>query len=311
MVEGVGLKEGGGLELFFDDGKAAGDFVLAAQAGFAGEGFEGVDVVEVDAFDVVDAGVDVAGDGDIDDEEGAAAAAAEGGEDLLGVDDGVRGGGGADDDVDVGGVGGPVFEGDGAAVHFLGEFEGALVAAVGDDDAFGAAALEALGAAAAHVAGAEEHDVAVAEVAEDFFGEFDGDGADGGRAALDLGIVADGLADAEGFLEEFIEEAGGGAGGVGGGVGVFDLAEDFGFAEDHGVEAGGEGEEVAGGVFAVVVEEVDIWGEVEAVAEPGIDLGDGGGGGGRGGVDLHAVAGGDDDRFVDVGELHQGLEGVG
>ncbi len=93
------MEEGAGLDLFFDDGAAAGDFVFAALAGFASEGFEGVDVVEVDAFDVVDAGVDIPGDGDVDDEEGAAAAAAEGGEDLLRMDDGVGGSGGGDDDV--------------------------------------------------------------------------------------------------------------------------------------------------------------------------------------------------------------------
>jgi hypothetical protein len=190
-------------------------------------------------------------------------------------------------------------------------FDGAVVAAVGDDDAFGTAGLEALGAAAGHVASPEEHDLAVAEVAEDFFGEFDGDGADGSGAALDLGVVADVFADAEGFLEEFVEFAGGGAGGMGGGVGVLDLAEDFSLAENHGVEAAGDGVEVAGGVLVGVLEEFDIAGDVKAGAQPGIEVAGGGGGGGAGSVDFHAVAGGDDDSFINVRKAGEGLDGGG
>jgi hypothetical protein len=109
------LEERERADLVFDDGEAAGDFLFAAGAGFAGDGFEGVDVVEVDPGDVIDGWVDVAGDGDIDDEERAAAAAAEGREDEIRVDDGVRGGGRADDDVGFGDFGGPCVEEDGTA----------------------------------------------------------------------------------------------------------------------------------------------------------------------------------------------------
>ncbi len=43
-----------------------------------GDVLEGVDVVEVNAVEVVDGGIDVARDGKIDDEDGAIAAAAHG-----------------------------------------------------------------------------------------------------------------------------------------------------------------------------------------------------------------------------------------
>lgn len=127
--------------------------------------------------------------------------------------------------------------------------------AVGDDDRFGAAGDECLGGKAAHFAGAEDHDLAVFEVPEDFFGEGDGDVADGGGAFLDGCLGADFFADAEGFLEKFVEGGAGGAGSVGSFVGLFYLAEDFGFTEEHGVEAADDFAEMAGDLAGVVAVE--------------------------------------------------------
>ena len=127
----------------------------------------------------------------------------------------------------------PVVEGDRAAAHFGGEFDGAFVRAVGDEDRAGAARDEALGGDAAHFAGADEHDLAVAEVAEDFLCEFDCDAADRGGAFLDGCLGADFFADAECALEETVEHAGGRAGIESGLVGLFHLTEDFRFAEHH------------------------------------------------------------------------------
>ena len=64
-----------------------------------GDLLEVVDVVDEAAFDLVDARVDVAGDGDVDEEDGAVAAALE---ELLAVgavEDLLRRAGGGDDDV--------------------------------------------------------------------------------------------------------------------------------------------------------------------------------------------------------------------
>lgn len=121
-------------EFLFDDLFAELDLLLAAGAGFGGEGLESVDVVEVDFVDVADGGVDVAGDGDVDHEEGAVFAFATDFGDVFGFDDVVRGAGGRDEDVDLGEGVFPVVEADGGAVEILGELDGFVEGAVGDED---------------------------------------------------------------------------------------------------------------------------------------------------------------------------------
>lgn len=304
------------FEVFFDDLFAEAELAFAFAAAFVGDGLEGVDVVEVDAFDFVDSGLDVAWDGDVDDEEGPPAALFHDGLDGGGLDDEVGRGGGGDEDIDLGEAAFPFVEADGLATHLGGEFDGAVVGAVGDDDAAGSAGHEALGAGTAHLARTDEHDSALAEVV-DLFGEIDGDGTNGGGAALDGGFIADALADAEGVLEELIETAAGGSVFVGGFVGLLDLAEDLGLAEDHGVEAADDAEEVAGGFVVIeVVEDEGLGfglGELEVndeVAAEGVVSG-----AGIveivGGVDFDAIAGGEDDALGDAGEFSHGLEGAG
>lgn len=168
--------------------------------------------------------------------------------------------------------------------------------------------MEGLGGGARHFSGADDHDVGVFEVAEDFFGEVDGDGADGGLAFLDGGGVADFFADGESALEEFVEGAAGGLGFEGGGVSFFDLAEDFGFAEDHGVEAGDDAAEVGGGFAGLFFVEVFVDGEAEAFVEM---VGKGRGSRGEvfgGEVELGAIAGGKDEAFLnDFATVEEGL----
>ena len=79
---------------------------FAAAVGEVGGGdlLEVVDVVDEAAFDLVHAGIDVAGDGDVDEEHGAVAAAVQ---EVLAVgaaEDFLRGTGGGDDDVGAGGL---------------------------------------------------------------------------------------------------------------------------------------------------------------------------------------------------------------
>ena len=90
---------------------------------------------------------------------------------------------------------------------------------------------------------------------------------------------------------------------LGGGVGGFELAEDLGLADDHGIERGGDAEEVVYGVAAFVAVEVGAdggGGDGFVVGEEGIDDAAGVGGifGGEG--DFDAIAGGEDDGFVDA-----------
>lgn len=291
--------------------------VLAVFFSFFGELLEGVDVVEVHFVDVADGGVDVAGDGEVDHEEGAVFAGAPDGLDMRGVDDAAGGAGGGDDDVHFGEGLFPVVEFDGGTVEFFGEFFGAVEGAVRDDDGLSASGFEGLGGGAGHLPCPKDHDFGVVELAKDFLGEIDGDGADGGLAALDVGAVADAFADAEGLLEEFVEDAGGGAGLVGGLVGFFNLAKDFGFTEDHGVDAGDDTAEVAGGGGALVVVKVGVdVGGFCLLSEPVLEGGNGVAGGfwcGFCGVDDGVVFGavtGGEDEVLGYGRAVEGVEGL-
>ena len=58
------------LQLRVDDALALFDLFLPACAGFRGELFEGIDVVEINLLDLADGGVDVARDGDVDEKQG-------------------------------------------------------------------------------------------------------------------------------------------------------------------------------------------------------------------------------------------------
>src|SRR6202051_3301617 len=123
-----------GLEAFVvlvhfpaDDGFGGGGFAAAIGEVGGGDLLEVVDVVDEAALDLVHAGVDVAGDGDVDEEHGAVAA---GGGGVLAVgaaEDLLRGAGRGDDDVGargllVEGVEGDGFGVDGGAGEVGGDF---------------------------------------------------------------------------------------------------------------------------------------------------------------------------------------------
>ena len=162
---------------------------FAAAVGEVGSGdlLEVVDVVDEAAFDFVHARVDVAGDGDVDEEHGAVAADVE---ELLAVragEDFLRGSSRGDDDVGAGGLGVEVVEGDGFGVdggtgEGFGDFFGAGLGAVGDEDGRCSALDEMAGGQLGHFSCAYEEDGLAFERAEDFAGEISGYGGDGDRA---------------------------------------------------------------------------------------------------------------------------------
>ncbi len=134
----------------------------------------------------------------------------------------------------------------------------------------------------------------------------------------------DALADAQGLLEQFVQVAADLVGLAGGLVGVAQLPQDLGFAGDHGVEAGGDAEDVGDGVGAVA--DVAAGGEVEGgpdafglavggrlreaapqLAELVHDGGEGAVEAGGGGVDLHAVAGGEHHGLADFAPAQEPL----
>ena len=224
-----------------------------------------VDVVDEDAFDLVHRRIDVARNGDIDEEHGAVAAAMH---ELLAVfsaEDGVRRAGGADDDVGFGGGFVELFEWNDAAVEGLSELTGAFERAVGDEDGSGTLLDEVAGGEFAHFAGADEEDGAALQRSEDLAGKFDRDRCDGDGVGADGGFSADTLGGGEGGLQQMFELAGDGAGSARDGEGFFDLAEDLRLADDHGVEAGGDAEEMADGLLIAML--VDV--RREQSADPG------------------------------------------
>ena len=61
---------------------------LTTLAAFVGDLFQGIDIEEVDAVEIVHGGIDIAGHGDVDDEKRPAiAAASQGGVEVLGMHD--------------------------------------------------------------------------------------------------------------------------------------------------------------------------------------------------------------------------------
>ena len=210
------------LDLAADDLFGGGGLSAAVGEVGCGDLLEVVDVVDEAAFDLVHARIDVAGDGDVDEEHGAVAAALE---ELLAVgtvEDGMLGAGGCEDDVcarglvveevewdDLGGAGearavdcnGAVGElhGD-LAGDLAGELRGALGSSVGDEDGGCSLLDEVARGEVGHLARADDEDGLALQAAEDLAGEIDGDGCDGDGGAADPGFGADALGDGEGAL---------------------------------------------------------------------------------------------------------------
>jgi len=85
-------------------------------------------------------------------------------------------------------------------------------------------------------------------------------------------------------------------------VGGLDLSQDLRLAHHHGIEAGGDPEDMADGIFAVVAVQVRLQvvvGDMVEICQKTADTGDSPGNVAGGGIDLHPVAGGDDDPLHD------------
>jgi len=166
----------------------------------------------------------------------------------------------------------------------------------------------------AHFAGADEEDAAAFEGSEDFAGEFDGGEGDGDGAFADGGFGADAFGDVEGAGENGIEILTEDALLFGQRPGFFQLAEDLGFADDHGVQRRSYAEEMANGV--AIFEVIEVAGEVDAVAGFGVfeEAGDAVVGiflFVSGDDDFDAVAGGEDEAFVDAVGAAEEFESTG
>ena len=286
---------------------------LGLALGNVGRGnlLEVVDVVDEEAVELVDLGIDVARDGDVDEEHGAVAAALQEGVAVLAAEDGVRRAGGGDDDVGFAGSLVELLEGDDAAVEGLGEGARTLQGAVGDEDGAGALLDEVTCGEFAHFTCADKEDGAALKRAEDLAGELDGDGRDGDGIGPDFGLGADLLRRGKRALEQVLKVAANCAGGTGDGEGFLDLAENLRLAHDHGIEAGGDAEEMANRVLVAVLIDVrreEIGVEIEVAMQEGGEVGVGRF---EGGENLDAITGGDNHALGDAGGSGEGAGGLG
>ncbi len=290
-----------------EEGAALGEFGFAGGAVFVGDLREVVEVVEKDVLKIRDGGVDVAGQGEVDEEERAGGTLVHRGFGRFGGDDGAGRGGGADDDVEFAEARFALFERHGAGAERSGEFHRAFEAAARDGEAAGVAAAEGFGGFLADVAGAEEEDAGRGEFAEDGLREIDGDVGDADVAFGDGGIGADVFCGLERFLKNSVEDGSGVAAGLGARVSVFDLTEDFGFADHLGVDAGRDLEEVVerGGAAEMEADAFELGGvDVLLRAEGGLDMRDGGGIAGDA-VEFDAIAGVEQRELAETTQLSE------
>ena len=262
--------------------------------------FEVVHAVEEGLVQGVDGGVEVARDGEVDEDLQGVAPPFEGFFEVFARDEHVVAARRADDDVGFVQLCGQLFEADGEAAVRFGQGLGVREGAVGDDEALDVVVFQVFGDELRGFARADDECGAAVVVVKEAVGEFDAGGGDGDVVGADLGAVADLFGDGEALLEEALQHAADGARFFAEVVGLFELAEDLRLAEDEGVKAAGDAVDVADGVAVVHLEgergegcgvEVFVGGKpgsnVRAVATDGIEFA--------------AIAGGEQGDFVHAG----------
>ena len=177
--------------------------------------------------------VDVARDGQIDEQQRPPAAGLHHGRELLGLDDRVRRGGGGDDDVGALQLARQRVEGARVAAELLRQRDRALAPAVGDEHRRHAVRVEGARGLLGRLARADDHDVALGELAHGRAGGLDGDRGHGRVAGRDRGLGAHALAGGQRGAEELVGHRPGRARGQRPLVGALDLALDLGLADDH------------------------------------------------------------------------------
>ncbi len=270
-----------------------------------------VNVVEIDALQEVHLRLDVAGHGEVNEQQRAVAAQLHQRFQRGAVENVMRRRGAADDDVHPLKFARPIFKGHRPPAQFIGQRHGLVMRAIRHQDAAGAAREQRAGGLLAGVSRADDHYVAVAQPAEDLLGQFHRHRADRDAAALDVGCGADVLGDVERALEGLVQPPASMAGLEGEVVGLLKLAEDFRLPEHHRVQAARDFEQMvqalrlAPGVYLVGQRVAVVMAADQKVPE-------GGDGPGRlqlrHRVDLNAVAGGQNHRFVRYAGGAQRLE---
>src|SRR5579862_4685472 len=290
-------------DVLVHDGFGARNFTLAGAAILLDDESQVVNVVEVEVVETGGSGIHIAGQAEIHDEERAVAPCGHGPFEHSALERGLFRGNAGNNHVGQGQCGIPVFPGDDFAGKFACEEFGAFARSIHNVEMGDATIAELGDDLFADGARAQDEGGVLSELAENAFGEFDAGGRDGHGTSAEFRFGANALADFESALEHAVEHRAGGAGLVGEAIGFADLAKNFGFAEDHGIEPGSHAEKVTDGVAIVMmveraVEQIELDG-VEIAEIAGESGGGLMGGFGRNAVNFAAVAGGEDQRFVE------------
>ena len=195
--------------LLADDGRAPGDFLLALAKVIVGNGLQIIDVVEVNVLQKIDGRINVARHGDVNEQQRPVAAQFHQWLQLRPVKNIMRRGRAADDDVNAGKFRRPILEMNRPPVQFPGQGHGAVMRAVGDNDAVGAAAEQGARGFLARLTRADDHDRMLVQRTENLLRQFHRHGADGHAAALDVGFRPNLLGHVERFLKGLVQMAAG------------------------------------------------------------------------------------------------------
>ena len=152
--------------------------------------------------------------------------------------------GGTNDDVGINEEAEVAFVSDGGAAEFFGDFDGAFVGAIRDDDVGNAVGDEMLRREFAHFAGTDNRDGFAFQSVKNFLGEFNGGVADRDSTGSDGSLSADTFADAEGLGKKTVEDRARAASGPRLLIGRFHLPQDLRLADYHGIETGCDTEKV-------------------------------------------------------------------
>jgi hypothetical protein len=274
---------------------------------------EVVDIVQVDVVEVVDRRLDIAGNGDVDEEEAPALARAHRSHGHLARDDEPLGRRARHDDVGAHERPLELLPRTRRPTEIDGELLGPLGASVHHLE-LGPLFDEELGGGFGHLAGAEQERSATLEIAEDLAREIDRHARHRDLARADRGLGAHALGDVERAAHRALEVFADAAVRLGGLEGVLHLPEDLRFADDQRVERRGHAEKVADGVFVEVRAEVarhaGRTGLIGELGDDALDVARGGDGvafavAPGDGVDLGAVAGRDAESLFDRGPLEE------
>ncbi len=279
-----------------------------AQVG-VGHRLQVVEVVEEDARQARNRGVDVAGHRDVDEEERPLAALGAGRLHVGARDDEAGGSRPADHDVGPGQLGAERLEGRRPAAQSGRELLGLLERAPAQDGGPRPVAHQVPGRQLAHLARPHQEDVALAKLAEDLQRQLHRHRGDRDRVPADTGLAAHSLGGGDRPVAKCVQDRPQRPRLLRNLVGLLHLPEDLGLTEHHGIEAGRHPERVVHGRVALQ----PVEGRLDLGERTVVELGEEGNEGTgprlpRMAVDLHPVAGGKHHRFLEADLGAQAVE---